>query len=159
MICRRVLLLALSLSIVPIGAFADAAFAQQPLTTFEVTRPGANGAEAGRTLVVEGTARLPTGCHLWVFARRTDFEPMWWPQHRVVVDPETGKWSVEITLGEPRDVGRFFDVAVGVFGEEAHLKLSAYYVNAMKTGDWLPIEMPEVAAPPRLFRVKKVSDD
>lgn len=156
---RRIPTLTLFLSVGLFGMLAHVLLGQGEEIAFEVTCPERDNTEVGGILKVEGTATLPTGHHLWVFARRVDFEPMWWPQNRGIVDPEDGTWKVEATIGEPKkDAGRFFDIAVAVFGEEAHSKLVAYRNESMQTGIWRPMPMPEAAAPPKLFKVKKVKD-
>lgn len=142
-----------------LATVADALGAQQDAIAFEVTRPERSGAEVGKVVVVEGTASLPPGYYLWVFARRADFEPMWWPQGPGVIDSTTGKWWAQATLGKPEDVGWLFDISVAVVGESEHMKLLAYRSKSMKTGVWRPMDMPEAAAAPKHLRVKKLSDD
>ena len=141
------------------GTAAGALGAREEAIAFEVTQPERQGAEVGKTVILEGTASLPAGYHLWIFARRADFEPMWWPQGPGIVDPKTGKWRGQATLGKPQDVGWTFDISVAVFGEEEHMKLLAYRGKSMSTGVWRPIDMPEAAAAPKHLRVKKLSDD
>lgn len=147
------------LGVVYFGTAAGALGAQEKTIAFEVTRPERQGAEIGRVVVVEGTASLPAGYYLWVFARRADFEPMWWPQGPGIVDPTTGKWRGQATLGEPEDLGWPFDISVAIVGEDEHIKLLAYRSKSMRTGVWRPIDMPEAAAAPKHLRVKRVSDD
>ena len=121
---------------------------------FTVTTPLRDGAPVGKEMLVEGTAQLPVGHHLWVFARRDDFEPLWWPQGegKVVND----KWRVLVHFGGAQDINYPFDLAVAAFTEDAHLKLETYRRKAMKTGDSRPIDMPEAEAP-QIFHVLKVS--
>ena len=123
----------------------------------EVTRPERDGVDVGRNYLVQGTARLPAGHHLWAFARRTNFAPEWWPQHEGKIDPKTGEWKILVRLGEEYDVGWRFDVAVVVVTDEAHFDIENYFRDAHETGFFPSILMPEVAAPPITFQVKKVS--
>lgn len=124
---------------------------------FEITSPR-NGANAERLLNVEGVSNLPEGYHLWVFVRRVDFEPFWWPQNEGKVDAESGKWKVQVSVGASQDIGWEFEIAVAVFEGNAHVKLREYRRDAMVTGDWRPIEMPETDMPPQILRVVKVGN-
>jgi hypothetical protein len=133
---------------------ASSAIAQDIVV--KVTDPPRNGIEVRRTYKVMGTASIPSGTHLWVLTRREDFEGLWWPQSEGKVDPVSKKWKVSVTFGIPDDIGWNFDIAAIVIAESQHAILRNYRIKAMKTGDWRPIEMPEVLAPPILLRVKKV---
>ena len=122
----------------------------------EVTQPVQN-ATVGREMLVKGTASIPSGYYVWVLARRHDFAPLWWPQREAAVDPRTKEWQAIAAFGEPRDVGWEFDVGVIVVDAESHARLVAYWTRAMTTGDWTkPMQIPDVAAPPKLVKVRKV---
>lgn len=118
-----------------------------------------SGQEVASGVSVEGIASLPPGQHLWVFARRVNFKPLWWPQGEALVDPNSGKWKVFATIGAPQDVGWDFDVAVAVFATEEHLQLQNGLTKAMETGNFRPIRMPEAVCPPIMLGVKKTSHD
>jgi hypothetical protein len=64
-------------------------------------------------------------------------------------------WKVSVNFGNPDDIGWNFDLAVIVVGNSQHALLKNYRINAMKTGDWRPIEMPKLLAAPVLLMVKK----
>ena len=113
--------------------------------------------EVRKTYVVKGTATVPSGSHLWVLSRREDFEGLWWPQGEGKVDLRSKAWKVSVTFGIAEDVGWGFDIAAIVVSESSHALLRNYRINAMKTGDWRPIEMPQVLAAPVLRKVRKVS--
>ena len=123
----------------------------------EVMRPRVEGTEVGLSMVIEGTAEIPADLHLWVFARRVDFSPFWWPQNEGYIDPETGQWRVQATFGGPQDVGWRFDIAVAVFDYKSHIQLANYLHRAVTSGHYPPIEMPKTAAPPKMLRVMKTS--
>jgi hypothetical protein len=129
-----------------------------PACLIKVAEPR-DGQQAGQSVTVRGTATLPAGGHLWVFARREDFgdQDVWWPQAEGRIDSKTGEWRVSATIGMLRDIGWSFDIAVAVFEESNNLELKSYVREAMKTGNWMPIEMPESICPPRLLKVKKTS--
>lgn len=121
-----------------------------------VTNPQ-NGSDVGRETTVRGTAVIPGGNHLWVLARRVDFEPLWWPQREVKIDPKTHKWSSTACFGVPEDINWDFHIGVITVNEDGHKELMDCWTNAMKTGDWKPIEIPETTSPLRIIKVKKVS--
>ena len=99
----------------------------------------------GRDVPVFGSAKLGNDQFLWVLARDKRFGTLWWPQSEVQV-PSSGKWSSTVVLGEPRDVGNKFDVGVAVFDRAGHEEMKKYWTNAMKTGEWRPIQIPRPAA-------------
>lgn len=151
---RKSLLLALfSILVLP-----AAALAQAPTCLIKITEPR-EGQQVGRGITVKGTATIPAGHHLWVLARRENFadQDVWWPQAEGRIDPKTGEWKASASLGESRDIGWGFDLAVAVFKEDENLELKNHVREAMKTGNWLPIEMPESACPPEFRKVKKNS--
>ncbi len=123
----------------------------------KIIAPSRDGVEVRKTYLVKGTATKPSGSHLWVLARREDFEGLWWPQGEGKVDLRSKEWKVSVTFGIAEDVGWNFDIAVIVVPESSHTLLRNYRINAMKTGDWRPIEMPEVLSAPVLRKVRKVS--
>jgi hypothetical protein len=79
-------------------------------------RSGAIVADAG---MVEGSALLPADSHLWVLARRKDFDG-WWPQGGGAVAVDQGRWSVPVRYGEPHDAGYDFEIAAVVVGLATH---------------------------------------
>ncbi len=124
-----------------------------------VTNPERDGLEVGKGILVSGTAELPAGYHLWVFARRVNFEGRWWPQNEGRINPRTGAWRVYANLGEEQDIGWEFDLAIAAFDEDGHIRLRNYLQQAMERDVWRPIRMPAAAAPPKTFQVVKVSHD
>jgi len=122
----------------------------------EITDPQ-NGSKVGRETIVKGTAHLPSGHYLWVLARRNDFKPLWWPQREAEVDPKTHKWGATAVFGGSQDIGWDFDIGVIAVNTEGHALLRDYWIKAMRTGDWRPIEIPPTPSPPQTLKVKKVS--
>jgi len=104
---------------------------------------------------VEGIALLPPGYHLWVFARRADFAPLWWPQGEGVPDPASGRFKVLATIGVSQDVGRTFDLALAVFAEKEHAQLRDWLARAAASGDFRPLEMPAAVCSPELRTLRK----
>ena len=121
-----------------------------------ITNPNNDGTEVRRSLVVEGTASIPSGTHLWVLVRREDFEGLWWPQGEGIIDPISKKWKVPVQFGIPDDIGWHFDLVAIVVDNSQHAILRNYRIIAMKTGDWRPIEIPKVLASPTMRSVIKV---
>lgn len=80
---------------------------------------------------------LPSGAHLWLLARRSDFAPLWWPQREV----QGPKWSAEVAFGMRRDAGFEFDLAAVVLDAKEQVRIENYWTNAMNTGDWKPISV------------------
>jgi len=111
--------------------------------------------EVSAGVAVEGIALLPPGHHLWVFARRADFAPLWWPQGEGVPDPASGRWKVLATIGEPQDVGRSFDLAVAVFAGEEHARLRDWLAQSTASGAFRPLAMPAAVCPPELRTLRK----
>lgn len=114
-----------------------------------------SGQEVASRITVEMSATVPDGHHLWVFARRSDFWPLWWSQGEGRLDAKIGKWSAFATLGVPEDVSYDFDVTAAVVVREQHLQLRDDLLKAMKSGDFRPIEMPPAACVATAVKVKK----
>jgi hypothetical protein len=79
-------------------------------------RSGAIVAGAG---IVEGSAELPADSHLWVLARRKDFDG-WWPQGGGAATLDQNRWSVPVRYGEPHDAGYDFEIVAVVVGLSTH---------------------------------------
>jgi hypothetical protein len=129
---------------------------QKERFVIEITDPK-NGGKVDKETPVEGTARLPSGYHLWVLARRSDHKPLWFPQQEAEVDPKTHKWSATAVFGEPQDIGFDYDIGVIAVDSKAHAALTDYKTKAAKTGDWKAIDIPPGSSPPQIVTVKKVS--
>src|ERR1700759_1848382 len=114
--------------------------AQSERFVVKVTDPSRDSVEVGKGMTVKGTASVPDGYHLWVLARREDFDGVWWPQAEGKVDPKTGEWKVSVTFGEADDIGSKFDVGVIVVDEAGHAVLQEYRRKSMKNNVWTPIE-------------------
>ncbi len=106
---------------------------------------------------VFGTATIPDGNHLWVLAHRVDFDDVWVPQSEARIDPKTHQYKARVQLGERRDIGQDFEVALITVNETEHIGLRNYRREAMKSGDWKPVDMPPTTSPPLVRKVTKVS--
>lgn len=143
------------LLILILTAGSNYGYAQQFVV--KIVDPPRDGMPVGKGMTVTGTASVPSGYHVWVLARRIDYEDVWWPQGEGKIDPSTKEWKVAVTFGQEEDIKWDFQIAVMVFNEEGHIILQEYRKKALKSGDWKPIEIPETAAPPQIVKVKKIN--
>lgn len=145
-------LLALLAISVPVNAQSSDAKCE-----INVTKP-LSGQEVGRETAVEGTATLPPGHHLWVFARRDSYrsDEVWWLQSEGIVDPKTKQWKVIAAIGNQNDIGFEFDIAVAVFAPREHPVLRAHRSRSLAE-PVTSLTMPVAACAPVIRVVKKVS--
>lgn len=106
---------------------------------------------------VTGTATIPDGNHLWVLTHRIDFDDVWVPQSEARIDPKTHQYKARVQFGERRDIGQDFEIALITVNEAEHIGLRNYRRDAMKNGDWKPVDMPPTTSPPQVRKVTKVS--
>jgi len=116
-----------------------------------------DGSTVSRETIVTGTASIPKGHHLWILARRNDFEPLWWPQREAKIDDKTGEWRATVAFGGPQDIGWEFNIGVITVNNAGHTILMNYWKKAMKSGDWRLVEIPKVSSPPKILKVTKMS--
>ena len=84
-------------------------------------------------------ANAPSDSHVWLLLRREDFEPMWWPQKAMLLG--AGNFDGNGTAGIAADSGYIFDIGVVAVNSDQHRALEAYRKDAMRTGDWKPIDI------------------
>jgi hypothetical protein len=140
-------LLVLSLSSLLVGAAAAPAQQAAGKCAIEISEPHTNEVVQDR-IDVKGTATLPHGHHLWIFARRVDFRPDWWPQGEAAVDLETHEWSGPASIGEDRDAGKRFDLIAAVFAAPEHEVL----LKQLAKGRHYPMPTATCAAASRIVR-------
>lgn len=128
----------------------------EPGCRVEITDPRAGQEVAGR-ISVKGTASRSPGTYLWIFLRRWDFEPLWWPQGEALWDEEKQAWRGFATLGKRVDVGWEFDLMVAGVGPEEHLRLTDYMTRGMETGRFRPNPLPSALCASAPLRVMKGS--
>lgn len=150
------ILCCVAMALIAYASLAEAPRAQVAEFSVKLTDPARDGIEVKTGMTVKGTAAIPAGYHVWVLARRADFEGVWWPQGEGKIDPPTREWKVAVTFGGVQDIGWDFDVSVIVVKEDDHIVLQNYRKEAMKSGNWKPIEAPSSATPPQIRKVKKV---
>src|SRR5688572_8319307 len=81
-------------------------------------------AGAGAVFVSGKIDRLPKDAGLWLFVRREDFAPKWWPQALAKIDRKDGSFHVVGTAGNNSDKGRRFNVVVAAVDKIQNDRLS-----------------------------------
>lgn len=99
-------------------SFATLAQTQaQESCAVQFSEPKAGGTVSGRGKA-KGTATVPPGKHLWIFAHPQG-TATWWPQCGGPVVVEDGKpWVCLVTYGQDQDHGSDFEVAADVLDEK-----------------------------------------
>jgi hypothetical protein len=132
----------------------------QGVCQVDFTSPGVTNMRLGASLPVTGTATIPAGQHLWLLVHRTrGYSTVWWPQGEAEIDPVTHRWELLVSFGGSQDIGYEFEIAAIVVNQQESARLTAYYQNAMTTGQWRPMTLPATVCPPRIVQVTKVSND
>jgi len=75
-----------------------------------------NGESVGKEQLVEGSARVPSGSHLWVLVAKTGVRS-WWPQGNGEAEIVNEHWATLTFLGRSGESGRFEISAVVVDSE------------------------------------------
>jgi hypothetical protein len=101
------------------------------------------GEMVGRQRVVSGTATIPPGGHLWVFAHIKGLYG-WWPQGGGEAEVVDGTWDVMTFFGQAHDIGAQFDIAAAIVNDSINQDLEAYVERSARAGDWPPIRLPNV---------------
>jgi len=83
-------------------------------------QPGETVGPAG---VVEGTASIPEGTHLWVLTRRKGYD-LWRKPGGGPARIKGGRWSMRVEYGNERHRGREFHLAAVVAGQRGQSGLS-----------------------------------
>jgi hypothetical protein len=100
-----------------------------------------SGVPVAETGIVEGSAVLPAGSHLWVLVRRKDFDG-WWPQGAGAVAVNETRWTVSVAYGGPQDAGYEFEIAALVVGQPTHELWSEWVARVKETGRFPPVRLP-----------------
>jgi len=95
--------------------------------------------------VIKGTAVLPPGEYIWALVHRFDFMGQWWPQAGGM--PIDTIWSFNVCLGELKDIGREFEIAIITLDQTEHFRLNQYLDDARATGKYNPISFPPTTSP------------
>ena len=121
----------------------------------EITDPIRDSIEVECQYNVKGKAVVSSGSYIWLLAHRTaGFKEVWWPQEEAAY--KDGTWSAQVVFGGKNDIGYEFEIAAIAVNQRNNIMLQNYRKNALLTGDWRPIEMPETILPPAIVKVVKV---
>ena len=114
-----------------------------PRCPVEILTPG-RGEQVEASGMVEGSAVLDADSHLWVLARRKDFDG-WWPQGAGAIPVEQGRWRVSVSYGGPVDAGFDFEIAAVVVGQSTHELWTDWVARVKETGLFPPVRLPSAA--------------
>jgi hypothetical protein len=92
---------------------------------------------------VKGTATIPPGTHLWIFAHRRGLA-LWWPQGGGPAQIDKQEWMVFVTYGQDRDRGSQFEVAAVVLEEKDHEDM-LNVIKRYEGGQYAGVQMPPPA--------------
>lgn len=118
----------------------DAAMAQAQQCRVEIASP-VMGDKVRAEGDVSGTAQIPAGTHLWVFANRRGLALVW-PQGGGPVRISDGKWRALVTYGVPRDDGSDFEVRALVLTAGQNTELLNWVDRAERTGQYPGMRLP-----------------
>ncbi len=127
---------------------------KKPEYPVSIDAPQANSV-VGPSAVVCGTAALPAGCRLWLFARRADAGG-WWPQGGGPADFTGDRWRQECKFGEAIDAGFAFEIAAVVVDQQGHMRLLRRIAERERSGADGPMSLP--APPAAIVTVKRGSN-
>jgi hypothetical protein len=85
---------------------------------------------------VNGSATVPPGMFLWVFAHRNGLAK-WWPQSGGPARVKDGKWVVHATYGDEKDAGANFVITAVVVSQKENDEI-AKYVNESEAKNQYP---------------------
>ena len=91
-----------------------------------------------------------------MFARMEFVRSEWYPQEEPKVD-DKGNWKAYIRIGEERDIGLKFEIAVATVDKEVQKKISEYFERGRQDNQWIPIPIPKTTSDIDMVTVKKTS--
>jgi hypothetical protein len=116
---------------------------QKQTCKVQMTSPQ-NGDAVGRQAEVRGTAALPPGMFLWVFAHREGLA-RWWPQGggAARVKGKTGEWVVLATYGDDKDPpGAAFEIIAVIVDQKSHDEIVKYVQKSESENYYPGMELP-----------------
>ena len=128
---------------IPSLAVAQKTEKQNCTVTIVSPKPGQTVTEDAQ---VEGTASIPSGSFLWVFAHRKGLQ-LWWPQGGGPASISIrGNWQVVVTFGTERDTGREFEIATAVVDPNTNEQLRGWVKRAEESGRYPGFQFPSITA-------------
>jgi len=139
---------------VAVSLCCGVAWAKQPAQTKDcavVISDPVDGQSVGHDGNVTGTAKIPPGDFLWVFAHHKGIYS-WWPQGGgpASISP-TGSWTVLVNYGNDRDSG-YFDIVAIVVTDSTSRKLLDWFKTAEER-HYPPIPLPNAVPDCRIVQV------
>ena len=114
--------------------------------TVTIATPAPN-TEVGSTVDVSGSVSdIPAGDKMWVFAHMSGLG-VWWPQGGGAAAGYGDKeWKIAAYIGEPRDIGRNFEITTRVVEPMDNGKLEQWVRETSQSGRYPGIAMPNSVA-------------
>ena len=109
----------------------------------EITSPQ-KGDSVGRQGRIRGTAIVPPGMFVWVFAHREGLAK-WWPQSggAARVKGKNGEWVVLATYGDEKDPsGASFEIKALLLDQKSHDEIVRYVQKSEKENYYPGMELP-----------------
>jgi len=93
---------------------------------------------------VEGefSGELPRDLHMWLVVNPSTSTGLWWPQKGQINPTEGRPWIIDAWIGEDKDAGKRFDIAVVLLDKNDNQLFQNYMQKGQETGDWLGIPLP-----------------
>ena len=114
----------------------------------EVTTPK-SGDPVGARMQVTGTATVPAGLYLWIFARK-EGQRKWWPQGGGNAEvKKTGRWVADAAFGDEndlkKDAGATFEITAVIVDGDAHKELRTYVKTSEADNRYPGTDLPQAA--------------
>ncbi|MGE3781621.1 MAG: hypothetical protein AB7H71_02610 [Alphaproteobacteria bacterium] len=134
----------MALGLIVLGTVAtihEVAEAQGDRCSVEILSPVMN-ARVGEASNVSGSATIPAGTKLWIFAHRKGLA-LWWPQGGGFAQIDNDKqWTVLVFFGVERDIGSQFEITARVVEPTENRELEAWVRRSVETRQYPGIPMP-----------------
>jgi len=110
--------------------------------SIEITNPQ-NDDEINQQVIMEGNFQGDLGSyHLWIVLNPIGSSG-WWPQLRELrPHPESGKWSLPVTVGSKNDIGKQFELAIIMADNTVNDTFKKYIETSNKTGSFPETPLP-----------------
>lgn len=137
-------------SFLAITLVTSSAFAGECATIVEPR----DGSKVQDTALVEGTAELPPGHHLWILLGIAGTKD-WWPQGGGEAELLGSSWEVFVRFGrEGQDWNTKFRIAAVVVSPSVHTQLERWVTSSAASRSWDPITFPNTAESCDIARIR-----
>jgi hypothetical protein len=100
------------------------------------------GATVGAGGMVTGTARVPSGGHIWILLHPPIPGNQWFPQEPVSLRADDGTWSALVYYGTQDDIGREFEIAAVVVTSSTSAAFEGWLRSGRTTNSYTPLTYP-----------------